>query len=520
MSNKEQSIQRALNDLDLGLFSSIRKAAAYYHVPKSTLAYRRQGRDSIAALDRTSQRLSKEEEKVLVQYIRDLQRQNQCPNRAQIRCIIQKMLQEKGDFDLLGKHYISRFISRHSTLKSAKSRKLNVKRASALDSATIERFFSEFEWLRSEYNIESEDIYNMDETGFQIGQIASNFVIYDPAMGRPVAPVSDNTQWVSIIECIGVDKSIKPYLIFCGRSPEDHMFPVNEELTELIWAFSPKGWTDNELAVDWLKRVFMPQTSRQGRHSILIIDGHDSHCSGEFQYYYITHNIHLLYLPAHASHKLQPLDVGPFAPLSRAYSRAVQEYTPTGLAPLNRAIFQQFYIRARRESFTERNIRAGWKRAGIWPTNKQRLLDDPEIKNFGRTTPEYQPPPVREGPNRLLATPKKRGEIRELISSIEARVTPRTRRRVRKLGHAAVQEHAGAQILQQELHELRKQLHSKEVIKKRSKRLAKEAVQRSWDLEQIKAAREGRRPSRVRITHRDDNSLRICILSDKTELGN
>jgi hypothetical protein len=55
-----------------------------------------------------------------------------------------------------------------------------------------------------------------------------------------------------------------------------------------------------------------------------------------------------------------------------------------------------------------------------------KLLEDPAIKNFGRTTPEYQPPPVKEGPNYLFATPKKEEEFRELISTIAARVTPRT----------------------------------------------------------------------------------------------
>jgi hypothetical protein len=167
-------------------------------------------------------------------------------------------------------------------------------------------------------------------------------------------------------------------------------------------------------------------------------------------------------------------------------------------------------------TLTERNIRAGWKRAGIWPLNPQKLLDDPAVKNFGRTTPEYQPPPVKEGPNHLFATPKKEEEYRELISTIAARVTPRTRRSVRKLGHAAIQEHTGAQILRTELREIRKQAVDQE-IRKRSKRLRKEAVQRSWDLEQVRAAREGRAPSRVRITHRSDDSLRIVILSDRLE---
>jgi hypothetical protein len=97
MSNQEQSIQRASHDVELALFSSIRKAADYHHVPKSTVPYRRAGRNSIANVDRRSQRLSNEEEKVLVQYTRDLQRWDQCPNYPPIRYIITKLLENKGD---------------------------------------------------------------------------------------------------------------------------------------------------------------------------------------------------------------------------------------------------------------------------------------------------------------------------------------------------------------------------------------------------------------------------------------
>jgi hypothetical protein len=294
------------------------------------------------------------------------------------------------------------------------------------------------------------------------------------------------------------------------------MFPKTEELPDMIWAFSPKGWTENELAVDWLRCVFVPKTSKQGKHTILILDNHNSHTTGEFQYYCLKHDIHTLYLPAHASHILQPLDVGPFSPLSAAYGRSVQNYTPTGFATLDRVLFTKFYTQARQTTLIERSIRAGWKRAGIWPLNKQKLLDDPAVKNFGRTTPEYQPPPAKEGPNHLLATPNKEDELRALISTIAAKVTPRTRRCVRKLGNAAIQEHTGAQILRTELRDIRKQAIEQE-LRKRSKRLRREAVQRSWDLEQVRAAREGRAPSRVRITHRSEDSLRIYILSDKLE---
>jgi len=283
MSNQEQSIQRALNELDMGLFGSIRESSEYHHVSKSTVAHRRAGRPSVAQTDRKSQRLSKEEEKVLIQYFRDLQRQNLCPNYPRIRRMISEILKNRGDHKTLGKHYITRLIQRHPELKTGKTRPLDVKRLLALDPMIIERFFLEFERLRSDYLVEIDDVYNMDETGFQLSQTTANFVVYDPALGRPIAPKPEgNHQWATIIECVGINRAIKPYLIFVGKAPEDHMFPKTEELPDIIWAFSPKGWTDNDLAIDWLHRVFVPKTSKQGKHSILILDNHKSHTTGEF----------------------------------------------------------------------------------------------------------------------------------------------------------------------------------------------------------------------------------------------
>ena len=160
-------------------------------------------------------------------------------------------------------------------------------------------------------------------------------MVYDPAVDRSVTLKSDNTQWASIIECVGVNKAIKPYLIFTGKASEDHMFPNNEELPNIIWIFSLKGWTDNELAIDWLWQIFILQTWQSDKHSILILNNHGSHSTGKFQYYCLQNNIHPLYLSVNASYKLQPLNVDPFLPLSNAYKHAVQDYTLTGLTPLN-----------------------------------------------------------------------------------------------------------------------------------------------------------------------------------------
>jgi DDE superfamily endonuclease len=509
-SEKEQNVQKALNELLEKKYRSIQQAALANGVASSTLAHRVRGRRSIHNVERKSQRFTNEEEKLLGQWIRDLQRQRISPNYRKMRIIMQNLLRNKGDLRPLGKHFVTRFVRRHAELKSGFSRALDIKRASALDVDIVKSFFAEFRELKTKYNVEIEDIYNMDETGFQMSQTNSEYVVYNSTEGPSQFTSSENTNWVSIIKCISTRTAIKPYLIFKGNNPETNWFPVKSKLPDFIYGFSNKGWSDDELGIDWLRRIFLSETLNGQKHRILILDNHFSHSTGEFQYLCYQNNVHLLFLPAHSSHKLQSLDMGPFSPLAKRYSEAIHEYTPTGTTTLNRRIFIEIYAQIRPLTLSDRVIRAGWTRTGLQPENEQRILDLSEVKNFGHTTPEYQSPAIPESPNGLLSTPKRFKEFQTIISEITAKSTPTTRRRVEKLSHAVIQEHTAAVLLQNELKQLRDHTVDTE-RNKRSKRIRKEVNQRSWDLEQIKAAREG--PNKLPVPRIVKKGRRKLILA-------
>jgi DDE superfamily endonuclease len=68
------------------------------------------------------------------------------------------------------------------------------------------------------------------------------------------------------------------------------------------------------------------------------MDGYGLHKTGKFQYLCIQNNISLIYLPSHASHILQPLDIGPFSPLAHYY-KELHRFTPTGFTAVDRAAF-------------------------------------------------------------------------------------------------------------------------------------------------------------------------------------
>ncbi|KAF7503935.1 hypothetical protein GJ744_003016 [Endocarpon pusillum] len=96
-----------------------------------------------------------------------------------MREIFEHLLRNKGDQYPLGEHFITRFVRHHPQLKSGHSHTLDAKRMSALDPSIMEEFFTEFVQLKSEYNVADQDVYNMDETGFQMGQSYSEYVIFN-----------------------------------------------------------------------------------------------------------------------------------------------------------------------------------------------------------------------------------------------------------------------------------------------------------------------------------------------------
>ncbi|KAK4074662.1 hypothetical protein Purlil1_12881 [Purpureocillium lilacinum] len=85
------------------------------------------------------------------------------------------------------------------------------------------------------------------------------------------------------------------------------------------------GHKMNQTAVEWLEKVFIPRTepADPAERRLLVLDGHGSHETVDFMYLCYQHKIHLLFLPPHTSHVLQPLDLSVFPPLKHYYRKQV-----------------------------------------------------------------------------------------------------------------------------------------------------------------------------------------------------
>jgi DDE superfamily endonuclease len=147
-----------------------------------------------------------------------------------------------------------------------------------------------------------------------------------------------------------------------------------------------------------LVECFEPATKMKanGRKRLLLCDGHDSHISAQFVQFCIDHSIVLFLLPPHSSHLLQALDVGVFGPVKNTMSSQLNRLYATEISRLQKAEWLEHYAKARSIAITSKNICAGWRGAGLFPTNINRILrvlpDPPSIpllppRNIGTTQP-------------------------------------------------------------------------------------------------------------------------------------
>jgi transposase len=102
MDPRELAIQSAICDLNAGVFTSQRKAAKAYGVPRSTLQERINGRQPNAIAHQQQQRLTPEQERFLVDWILDEDLRAQPPSHPRVRDMATRILHINSNYEPLG----------------------------------------------------------------------------------------------------------------------------------------------------------------------------------------------------------------------------------------------------------------------------------------------------------------------------------------------------------------------------------------------------------------------------------
>jgi hypothetical protein len=73
---------------------------------------------------------------------------------------------------------------------------------------------------------------------------------------------------------------------------------------------SKSGWMEIEQFEEWFENVFIKFTKKIEGPKLLLLDGHASHFSLKIIEIADSNDVHIICMPAHSTHLLQPLVVG------------------------------------------------------------------------------------------------------------------------------------------------------------------------------------------------------------------
>lgn len=89
---------------------------------------------------------------------------------------------------------------------------------------------------------------------------------------------------------------------------------------------SQSGWMHDFNFISWFKTMFVKAVAKEEKPLLLLFDGHNSHISYDLIEMAKSHGIILFCLPPHTSHRLQPLDVGFFAPFKTVWRSQLKDW--------------------------------------------------------------------------------------------------------------------------------------------------------------------------------------------------
>ncbi|KAM9936706.1 hypothetical protein OXX80_003745 [Metschnikowia pulcherrima] len=373
---------------------------------------RLRGRQSKTVVHSMSQKLTCVEEESLLQKILLLDDLGFAPQASEVRAMADLLLKERGNTpaEKVGQKLAYNFVNRQEELVSRFSRRFDYKKAKAEDPEVIQDWFERVKETIVRYGIVDEDIYNFDETGLSMGITVSKRVICRKVnRGRPRRHQPGNRYMATVIECANAAGWTLPaYVILKGQSYMEAWF--DEIPDDWHIKVSPKGWTSNEIGIQWLQNVFIPMTNRQtkGDYRLLVLDGHASHVSVGFNKICEKHKIVPFCMPSNSSHILQPLDVGPFGVLKTTYGERVQAMADAEIKQVDKLDFLQAYSDARKAAFKTESIKSAFAASGISPLNSERVISKLQSR------PRTPSPRKRNVGDDEPKTPKNTVEVRKL----------------------------------------------------------------------------------------------------------
>ncbi|CAC5411452.1 unnamed protein product [Mytilus coruscus] len=211
-------------------------------------------------------------------------------------------------------------------------------------------------------------IFNCDESGFSGKEKSKEKVLTTKGSHSYQQKVMVHGH-ITVHMCIAGDGHVLPsFIIFDGCLPHRNFkdgVPDN-----WLYGSSESGYMDTELFENWFDQVFIPFCGTR-RPVLLIFDNHDSHINIDLIEKAKASNIHIIGLPPHTTHLLQPLDVAIFGPLKEKVNQlAVTVGNLNKSATIGKSKFPALLNTAIDQTVTLARVKESFKKSGMYPVDR------------------------------------------------------------------------------------------------------------------------------------------------------
>jgi hypothetical protein len=218
--NKYQNaLNHALEEYRNNSNANLRDTAAIFGLKKSTLHRHLYNPSTHANGHESKQRLSREQERWLAEWIKEEHQRGFAPTYMRVREMALTVLRFMEDDWPLGKDWHRSFLKRNPDVKSMIGTRLDNKRANGVSKKVLNEHFSRFKSKVSELKIVPSNIWNIDENGTSLSGTGNQRVIGDASKKKALLKDPTNREWATTLEGISaVGERIRPLTIFKGQT--------------------------------------------------------------------------------------------------------------------------------------------------------------------------------------------------------------------------------------------------------------------------------------------------------------